>query len=159
MQKSLLQKREELKVEVCRLMCEKETFLQRYVTGGDVKKIPSIQAQKKEVENQLRRARAICTSAKNSKQLLADLKSSQSSNVKEDSVSQDGFKAEFESQLRNYVELITKDEALREQLKSKKAELISLKKEVSRLETEVAHVTGRNKAPRNPWTIGVPYGL
>ena len=140
-------------------MCEKETLLQRYVTGGDVKRIPSIKAQRKEVENQLRRAREICISAKNSKKLLADLKSSQSSNVKDDSMSQESFKAEFESQLKKYVELITKDEALREKLKSKKAELISLKKEVSRLETELAHVSGRTKTPRNPWTIGVPYGL
>ena len=159
MQKSLLKSREKLKVEVCGLMSEKERFLKTFLSENDVKKIPSIQAQKTELEKQLREARAICISAKNSKQLLADLKSSQSSLTKDDSMSLTDFKTEFESQLKKYVELTTKAGELRESLKSKKTELISLNKDVSRLELELVQVTGRKNAPRNPWTIGVPYGL
>merc|ERR1712150_415025 len=151
MQKTLLEQKDELKIKVCGLMAQKEKYLLRFFHGEDLKTIPSIQAKKKEIENQLRMARATLVSAKNSKRLLAEMYSSSPT------VKQTCNPEEFESQKKEYVEKITAADDLQERLRSKRDVLISLSRENSSLQAELHAVTG-DQAPRNPWMVGVPYG-
>ena len=112
-------------------MAQKEKYILRFCHGEDLKTIPSIQVKKKEMENQLRTARAILDSAKNSKRILGEMYSSSPSEKKSTNPE------EFERQKKEYVEKITAAGDLQERLRSKRNELIKLSRDNSSLQDEL----------------------
>ena len=151
---SKLQEKEELQTKICDLMSEKEKFLLSLCGEGNPKTVPSIQAKKAEVENELKLARARLASAKNSHRLLGDLYSSGSKD-KNTSVFDP---EEFMELKQEYVKKISSGAALQERLRAKRKELFNLRDGISRLEQELERVCGKKEGPQNPWKIGVPYG-
>ena len=149
-----LQQKEELQTKICNLMSEKEKFILSFCGNGNQKTVPSIQAKKAEVENELKLARSRLDSAKNSHRLLGELYSSSGSSNNKSEFDPE----EFERLKQEYVKKITMAADLKERLRAKRNELFNLKDGISSLELELERVGGKKEGVQNPWKIGVPYG-
>ena len=149
-----LQEQEELQAKICSLMSEKEKFLLSICGEGNRSTVPTIQAKKTEVENELKLARSRLESARNSHRLLGELYSSGSKDKEKSLFNPE----EFQRLKQEYVEKISTAAGLQERLRTRRNELFNLRDGISSLERELERIRGKKEAPQNPWKIGVPYG-